>query len=262
MREFRVPAGTEKIGDCEYYGADFERIVLPEGVKFIDMSAFSGAKCFEIVLPEGIEEIADYAFAESMLESITFPASLKKLGSAALRNCKKLKSVIFSGDGPSCIESITFQGCTALERVAFGGGLKILGSEFDDGGAFEKCISLKEAILPEGFLFLGGGTFAGCSSLGRIVLPATLKAIGEEALAGTAIEELEVPEGVKEFYGVVPSCAKLGRIVLPASVEALSLKAFGGLPSLKEVVLPARFRKDLGLYFPGDAQERMKIVFI
>ncbi len=262
MRELRVPEGTEKIGDCEYFGADFERIVLPASVKFIDMSAFSNAKCREIVLPEGLGEIADYAFAESALERVILPASLKKLGSMAFRNCKSLKSVFFSGDGPAVIESATFWNCISLEEVRFGAGLKATGSEFDDGGAFQGCAALKEAVLPEGFVFLGAGTFAGCSSLARAVLPATLAAIGEEALAGTAIEELEVPEGVKEFYNAVPLCNRLRRIVLPSTVTSLSLKAFGGLPALGEVVLPRRFEADFGLYFPENARETMKIVFI
>lgn len=261
MRELYIPDGTKKIGDCEYFGADYQRIVLPPSVRLIDMTAFSEATCREVVLPEGLEEIGERAFmACPNLKCVVLPRSLKTLGSMAFMNCRALERVEFCG-GPAVIESATFENCVSLKEVKFG-NLKVLGSEFDDGGAFENCTSLQEAVLPEGFTVLGNGTFSGCTSLARIFLPKSLAAIGEESLYRTAIRELIVPEGVKDFYNVAPLCPQLERIVLPSTVLSLSLKVFGGYPHLKEVVLPRRFEADKHLYFSEEDLGNIQITFI
>ncbi len=262
MKELIVPAGTEIIGDCEYYGEDYERIVLPPSVKCIETSAFSEAKCREIVLPEGLEEIREWAFMGCpALKSVVFPRSLKTLGSMAFMGCRALERVVFS-DGPEILESATFKDCVSLKEVTFGAGLCVLGSEFDDGGVFENCISLREVVLPEGFVVLGTSTFMDCTSLSRIVLPGSLAAIGEGSLAHTAISEIVVPEGVDDFYNVIYGCKQLERIVLPSTVKGLSYKAFGGLPRLKEVTLPRRFEKDKDLFFRKEDLGRIQITFI
>ena len=261
MKELYVPDGTVIVDDCEYIAEDCERVVLPPSVKCIKPSAFSGSKCREVVLPEGLEEIGEWAFMDCPLQRIVLPRSLKVLGSMAFMDCRALERVEFLG-GPEIVEGGTFRNCVSLKEVVFGKGLCVLGSKVDDFGAFEDCTSLKEVVLPEGFVVLGNGTFSGCTSLSRIVLPKSLAAIGEQSLARTAIKELIVPEGVKDFYNVAPLCPNMERIVLPSTVRSLSLKEFGGYPHLKEVVLPRRFEADQKLFFREEDIGRIQITYI
>lgn len=264
MTEYRIPKGVKVVTEDDLPAEDYERIILPEGAVSIEDFSFFGLPTLrEVVFPEGFESIGMSVFDGSAIERVVFPASLKTLGHGAFRDCRKLQSVVFLGEGPEIIESTTFEDCTSLKTVTFGTGLKVTGSEtmMDYGGAFEGCVSLEEAILPEGMVLLGNGTFRGCTSLARVVLPKSLTAIGERALAETAIRELIVPDGVTDCFNVAPLCANLERVVIPCTVRALSLKVFNE-PALKEVVLPRKFEEDFELYFPDDARERMKITFI
>lgn len=264
MTEWVSPK-IEELDDMALPEEVFERVVISSGTKRIADFTFGEQQSLkEIVLPEGLESIGAYAFHHCGIERVVFPASLKELGVGAFMACRSLRSVLFLGEGPEIIESAAFMNCISLQELTLGKGLKVTGSEepMDFGGAFETCENLREVVLPEGFVFLGNATFSGCKSLARIVLPKGMIALGERSLAETAIRELLVPDGVTHCFNVAPLCKQLERIAIPTSVKGLSLKAFGGKPSLRDVVLPKKFEEDFDLFFPDDAKERMKITWI
>ncbi len=263
MKECIIKDGTVKVDGMEVE-EDCTRLVLPPSVKEIDDFAFFGNGTLrEIVLPEGLEKIGVCAFREcKALKAVVFPASIKEIGSSAFMDCTSLESVVFTGGGPQELETETFSRCKALKTVRLGTALRLLSTGMELGGTFEECASLEEIVLPEGCEIIGCAAFKDCKNLSRVTFPSTLKGVGEESLAGTAIREIELAEGLLTFWKAVYGCNELRRIVLPSTVTSLSYKEFGDLPGLTEVVLPKRFEEDLDLYFQREDLGRIHITFI
>lgn len=240
------------------------RLVLPPSVKEIEDFAFFGNETLEeLVLNEGLEKIGVCAFRECRaLKSVLFPASIREIGSSAFMDCTSLESVVFAGGGPEELETELFCNCRALKKVRLGSALRVLSTGMEIGGTFEECTSLEEIELPEGCEIIGCAAFKDCKNLSRVTFPSTLKGVGEESLAGTAIREIELSEGLLTFWKAVYGCNELRRIALPSTVTSLSYKEFGDLPNLTEAVLPKRFEEDLDLYFQREDLGRIHITFI
>ena len=156
--EFAEGINLEKIehgtfGHCEA----LQQITLPDSVKAIDGLAFSGCTKLESVTMNCVESIGVRAFEScTALEEITLPSTLTRIGNMAFY-FSGLKSV----ESPDGIRDVTtvdgngnestvyglgyacFNGCTSLESVKIGEGVKTIPS-----GAFGYCTSLKEIHLP------------------------------------------------------------------------------------------------------------------
>ena len=264
MKEFTVKEGTVKVDGMEVE-EDCTRLILPPSVREIDDFAFFGNGTLEeVVFSEGLQRIGDCAFREcTALRSLVFPASLQTVGSSAFMDCSSLESAVFTGGGPKELPTGMFCNCKALKTVRLGSALQNLSTGMEIGGTFEDCLSLEEIVLPEGCEIIDWAAFSGCKNLSRIVLPSTLQKVGEKSLYGTAVKELVFAEGLRSLWKAIYGCEKLTRIVLPSTVTSLSYKEFGGgLPSLREVVLPKRFEGDLELYFQKEDFRRIHITFI
>lgn len=113
--------------------------------------------CDAIELPEGTEEIQAGEFAFSAkLRSVKLPSTLKKIGAWA------------------------FDGCEALEYVAFSEGVEEIGNY-----AFAKCKSLRSVELPTTLKRIGKGAFRFCKSLKSVALSGGVE-IGRNAFEGTS----------------------------------------------------------------------------
>ena len=106
-----------------------QKIIVPEGIKFIGEDAFSQCQSLkEVVLPATLEQIEDGAFSDCPeLTSVTFAESdtLTEIGAECFKNCPKLTSVNL----PNSVSSLgagAFEGDTALTFIDIPDGLYVL----------------------------------------------------------------------------------------------------------------------------------------
>lgn len=94
-------------------------------------------------------------------------------------------------------------------------------------------------VVPDGVVELAKGAFDDAENLKKVVLPDSLKIIGDEALSGTGIVNIDVPYGVevigdRAFY----ACQSLESITLPETVKIIDDWAFGVCYHLKSIPIP------------------------
>jgi hypothetical protein len=103
--------------------------------------------------------------------------------------------------------------------------------------AFEGCNKLMEVDLGN-VTMVGSGAFMYCASLTHILMPSTLTKIGVCAFNGCKIlENVELPEGLKEIENSAFARTHLRHINFPSSLISISTKAFEKCP-LREVIFP------------------------
>ena len=105
--------------------------------------------------------------------------------------------------------------------------------------AFKGCNKLTEVDLGN-VTEVRSGAFMYCTSLTRILMPSTLTKIGVCAFDGCKmLENVELPEGLKEIENSAFACTQLRHINFPSSLLFISTTAFEKCP-LKEVIFPER----------------------
>lgn len=174
-----------------------------DGDKYVSGYEGSGG---DIVIPDGVVWIGKKAFyGNDSITSVTVPKSCWYwVDSNAFALCGSLKTVTFEGDIQG-LGNYAFYGCTALERVTFGGDA---GREEGDGGigyyAFGGCTSLKTVTFSDSGAkldLIGEYAFANCTRLTSINLPADTGTVYSGAFVNCArLEEIAVPENT-EFDG-------------------------------------------------------------
>ncbi|MCR5077147.1 MAG: leucine-rich repeat domain-containing protein [Prevotella sp.] len=84
---------------------------------------------------------------------------------------------------------------------------------------------------------IGSYMFLYCDKLTKLVLPVGLKKIGDMALGGTSLSEIDIPETVTEIgEAAFSTCDKIKRIVVPNSVTVVGVGAFQRMEGLEEIV--------------------------
>ena len=262
--------GDESVSGSQ--GLEFRKVI--DGYM---VSGYNGSDT-DVVIPstykkEKVSEISDNAFKNNMnITSVSIPGSVVRIWDDAFRDCKKLASVGFGGDGLESIETRAFYGCEALTSVALPNSVTSI-----QEGAFEKCSALASVSFGDQLQELGVRAFALCGALTEISLPASLKTIAnrdsdQPFLGCTALESIKVAEGNSVYHddnnclieteskrlqvgcksSVIPSdgsvtiidggafrvCEGLTEIVIPEGIETIEYYAFAGCLNLTEIVIP------------------------
>ena len=206
----------------------------------VGKGAFCGVGITHLIFTNPETVICDYAFANcETLETITFPAEgVASIGNSAFRYAEKLTAVnldnvklvgdyVFSNTG---LKEVTLASdatygegaffSSALERVTIG---KL--SQFGMG-AFQKCLSLKEVIMPaEGGVSFGESCFAYDTALETIDLSA-VKVIPDQAFFEcTSLRKADMQIAVKIGAYAFADCASLYYVRFPV-VEEIGEGAF------------------------------------
>ena len=195
------------------------KIVLEEGITGIGWHAFSNfADLAEVTFPEGFTDIGVGAFVECVkLRELRLPESLKKIDSYAFQNCDALTAVRIPG-GVAELGTGAFMNCDRLREVTMVPGIKAIGND-----AFKGCECLKTVWLPEGLEEIRNQAFQNCPVLSHIDLPDSLTTLGQYAFEKTALESVDLPDGITEFdYGPFPPhCVKY------AAIGSITAKTLG-----------------------------------
>lgn len=126
---------------------------------------------------------------------LTTTYSGKDIQSCAMQSCSKIQGLILPDD-MDVIGYYAFAGCSNLETVVFGKGLKSMSTSFDS------CAKLSSVTFPadSSFESFGNNSFTKCSALKTFKLPASLKGISADAFYGSAIEEFTLEDTSGTWY--------------------------------------------------------------
>ena len=164
----------------------------------------------EVIIPDSVIEIATYSFANVYVKSVKIPNTVRRICTSAFANCKALEEIVLP-EGLKKMEGNEFVECEKLEKIVFPCSLEEIGRE-----SFERCTSLKEVKIPSNVRIIGESAFRWCINLKEVELSEGLTEINGYAFAGTAIEEIIIPESVEKIeykhYDVFEGCKNLKRI--------------------------------------------------
>lgn len=199
----------------------FTKVIIPKSVEKINLTFTEMTNLEYVSFEEGskLSSLDSIAFEDcTNLKRVGINGSDKlpdliRIGSYAFKNCKSLKSIEIPA-GVRYIQSETFYGDESLETVVF--------QTYKDGenagksnlwqigySAFEGCSSLKNIELPVSTNSNGYAILSSCfkdTALTGINIPECVKSVGEEAFAGTKLDQngLTVLDGKSkgESYGI------------------------------------------------------------
>ena len=116
-----------------------------------------------------VTEIASSAFTGSKITKVTIPASITKIGNAAFKNCKKLKTVTI-GKNVTQIGNEAFRG-TAVAKITIPSKVKKIGKK-----AFYSCKKLKTVTIKSSRLrSVGNSAFKSIAKKSTIKCPKAKK---------------------------------------------------------------------------------------
>ncbi len=268
--------GVTKIEANEFVKCTFTSFKMPSSITSIDEAAFSECQNLESIdLPVGLKSLGDAAFNKCYAmvsvnvqggEANTLPSGLTSVGQNVFlgnTSMKEIKIPSFEGsEGGVLIQSSLglFSGCSSLETITIGKGVKILPIEaflsagsatengvniiFEDGSALEKILSKAFAgVKPVNgkvdlskctrMNAIAAGAFRDTEFLSTVVMPASVPGtvqFGEYAFAKSKIESMFI-EGETS-----PG------IVIPEYVDTLGKGAFYDNQVMTSVTLPAALK--------------------
>lgn len=119
--------------------------------------------------------------------------------------------------------------------------------------AFYGCSVLRGISLPDTVSRIGSNAFRNCSNLSITALPRDITSIGQYSFSGTAIEELDVPEGLSSIPAhAFDASTLLGTIILRKTDGVVTLSSTNAFSNTK-------FRGTGGIaYVPEDLIETYK----
>ena len=272
---------------------DKDTVVIPPSIKKIGAGAFSGVTNLKkVIIPGTVEQIDSDAFSNnSLLEEVVIEDGVKRIGAYAFKNCTKLRSIDFPNSVTEMGEAV-LQGCTALKSVKLSKNIDKI-SDY-----FFSYTGIEQITIPEGITSIGGYTFEGCDMLKKVTFSASVKEIGygmfwnvkslteievkeannnfkfENGLLmskdGTTVycgilslEEITIPDGVKEIRvnAFVGSSAKY--INVPNSISYISGGEFYGMYMLKEIRVSEnneKYKTVNGSLYTKDGEELIRYI--
>ena len=159
--------------------------------------------------------------------TLTIPSNVSKIGYGAFSNVEGLKTIIIPG---TCkiIGEKAFANNQTLEKVIIQEGVEII-----EQGAFRECTNLTTVEMANTIKRVEDFSFYYDKNLTNFKLSNSLEDIGSFAMHFTAIEQIELPEGINEIKSATFSKnKKLQKVTLPNSIEKIASNAFDDCTSL------------------------------
>lgn len=214
--------------------------------KVVEVGSYAFDGCGEITsitLPEGLLAINSYAFRKTnKLATMKLPSTVQFVATGLFNASTAIKEVDMNCVGITRVENVTFQNCTALEKV----------------------------ILPPNCIYLGASCFSGCKALTTLSntdqlevimsavfqdtpnckfnLPSKLTTLENTAFKNSGVVFTEYPKTLKKidgstFYG----CNNLTSVTIPGELDMLGASCFAYCQNLESVVLPEKTPATVGI---------------
>lgn len=248
-------------------------LVLPEGLKRINLAALANAPIEKITLPDSLASIAEMAFSGSNIKALDLPQDLETLEPGALSYMHKLNKLTVKGlEKPDdinektrffVVDSLLYEfnqkdkGITALLCLPGKTGTVNVqpGTTHIVSAAFGNCEKITKVVLPDTLVEIGEEAFAWCYKLSSINLPAGVKILPKRVFHMTGLTKIDLPEGLTEigeqaFYAT----GKLKAVLLPASLSSIGRMAFSenGLTAFELAEGNQHFKVVDGVLFSQD----------
>ena len=143
------------------------------------------------------------------ITSVTIPDTIQAIGERAFYGCSSLTDLDL-GNGVKTLGNYCFKDCDSLTSIHI--PLSLTSSDSSSGSAFTNCDSLKTVTFESG----------------AVKIPALFPEC-------TALESIDIPDGVQRIGGFGGSGLK--EIKIPASVQTIDDSAFWKCKSLKKVII-------------------------
>lgn len=235
LRSFSVPQEAETVPENTFDDCtDLAAISIPASVTAVAANAFSGCTALRDVYYAGSAE--EYA-------SITVASGNEALQNARLHAAAAGPAdLIYNIEGASVGDNLTVEivglsdpersGAVRIPAVLDGYPVTAIGPN-----AFERCVNLTAAELPDSLQTIGADAFRYCAALESVTFGESLTSLGAYAFSGcTALTAVALPDSLREagdFAFAV--CPALESAVLPNSMETPGeyLFAYSGLTSFR-----------------------------
>ena len=203
---------------------------MPSGVTRITTGSMTNTPYLKnLVLPEGLRDIEMNSFTLSGIESITLPASIENIDHFAFRSCKNLKNLLGDSRFISKDRKFLYQAEDMFHPMMLFlfAGKDDTSYEIPEGiqsiqyYAFSDCPNLRSVTFPESLNYIAGDAFMGCANL--------------EAIYGshTTSDNKGFVTSYHELQFVLPSIS--GDYVIPDEVTSLGTEVFHGRHNLTSI---------------------------
>lgn len=254
------------------------KVVLPEGVIYVQMEAFLGCNAItELVIPTTLEWIGVRAFRDAQLTALTVSEDL-----ILMEGSLNSGTLVTVGDWVYCMgydtagirewngtdtdlvvperfnrdikvysfDNPVFKGNKTLTSVTLPSGTAALCNQL-----FYGCTALTSVDLGDSALVLREQMFFGCRQLTSVTLPETLQTVERYAFTNcVAIKQVSLPQGVTTLgANAFRGCAALATAPLPANLTSIGDNTFYGCNSLTAVNIPDGVTSMGGGVFTGCA---------
>lgn len=168
-----------------------------------------------VILPNDLESIGGHAFqGNTKLKLSKLPNSVKTIGSYAFWSCTALGLEELPSSLTSIYDYVFYSARVRFTEIP--NNITSIGDH-----AFDFCSSLALTKLSDNITSIGAYAF-NKTKLKINKLPSVLKSIGTYAFSQTAIEEIDIPEGVTSFgENVFSACKSLVRIGIPGTIATI-----------------------------------------
>ncbi len=234
LQSIRIPASVTTVGRCAFHSCESlsECIFEGDAPENIDSSAFSGYlediltiyyyegktgfttpywlgfyKCemistsdYRLIVDESTGKITGY---EDNVEAVYSDGILQNPVDLIIPT--NINGVEITG-----IDSDAFAEWERLGNVTMENGIEYVGRY-----AFEKCVNLKSAFIPNSVIEIGAHAFQDSTSFETVTFEenSKLKCIDEYAFSNTGISEIIIPETVTNIYGdAFRNCVNLKKV--------------------------------------------------
>ena len=210
---------ANEIPQTSFFGKPLTSVVLPSGVRIVGYAAFAGCEGIaQIEFPASLDSISGYAFSATGFSTLALPATVTKIGEGAFSRCEKLTSATVEAGH---IGAKAFFADAVLTDVKFGSSVTAIGN-----GAFAGCKSLATLRWSDAtqLTLIGSEAFTATQmSDAALAKFQKLSTIGAWAYAGTPVEEVTLPESVKEVGdGAFFYATHVTNLVLPSKVTKVA----------------------------------------
>lgn len=251
--DYEVTFSGQEVTVRKYKGRE-KQVVVPlliENCKVVSIAeyAFRNNQHIEsVVIPEGVKIINLGAFANcASLVDVQLPSSLETLEDGAFMRCENLESFRIPS-GVSHLHGGTFAGCIRLKRIDVNSSNRFFESE--DGVLYSKdktelrkyppALKASKFSIPSGIAKIGSLAFTGATNLIHVDIPNSVKHIEGGAFGWSGLQSIKIPGTVKTIDTVSFSvCANLTNVIIQNGTERIESLAFGTCEKLQEVTLPA-----------------------
>ena len=228
-----------------YYSTEMTTVTIPGTITSID--AWTFAPCFSLT------EIHAESFTKDEWRKISSMAGTPLQSTVHLKDGHKDGKVVedgivyfwdsFTGDRYVYGTQDKTLTTASIKSTVEGDPVTSIGD-----GAFENCIYITEATIPDSVTSIGNRAFDSCNSLMDVSIGANVSTIGNYAFEWcTSLVAVEIPDSVTSMGDYAFEwCESLERLTVGNRLESIGKWAFYGCDSLKDVYAEAFTEEEWG----------------